>query len=262
MQTFQIPQTVTSVGPDIETVVSRILTAASRSSSNYKPSIKMVWFQYDDWSCSGIERTSVRQSNHLSHHHQSKQQAYPYVTVRSFSLITWVWGCRGFPLTITNTDHVIFSSDSAWAVNSKPLSLLSTYGAPKRTKISSQSLQYIKLSKIILVHHNPFEVSLTHGLQANQVYLCSGVEVFRDDRLHYYPFCCNPLTLLLAFNTYVLEEVQRSNGYIGILLGQFVNHLVLSPIARYKVTSFVSFIGLFHGNKINLCLFCLLMSFY
>ena len=46
-------------------------------------------------------------------------------------------GCLSFPWTITNSGHITFSSVITWAVNSEPLSLCSTQGAPNRRNMSS-----------------------------------------------------------------------------------------------------------------------------
>ena len=48
----------------------------------------------------------------------------------------WLWGCLGFPCTITNSVHNAISSLTTAAVNSHPLLLCKTWGAPNIRKIS------------------------------------------------------------------------------------------------------------------------------
>ena len=92
-----------------------------------------------------------------------------------------------------------------------------------------------KFSEVVLIGHHICKVTIPFGLVRNQVYLCPGVEIFRQNRFHHNTLS-GSVSLFITCGTSCQIDVDHSVGDIEAFLADFCCQLVSASVTQSNMS--------------------------
>ena len=111
--------------------------------------------------------------------------------------------------------------------------------------------QDAELGKMVMVHHDPFVLTLAHRLRVDEVNLRSGTEFLRQDWFddNYLGSC--PFSFSLALDAHGLEQGNSILCDVGVLLVDLLGHLDSSSMTSSDVGALDDVKGHLDGSEVQ-----------